>query len=68
MLNFKYDARNKSVYVDGHEHNHVVESQKEFCKQYLTALEIYCRLWVQGSKEDTLTWDGLASRLLSIRA
>ncbi|KAI2501399.1 hypothetical protein MHU86_13066 [Fragilaria crotonensis] len=63
LLNFKYDARKKSFYVDGHERDDVVQNRKEFCKQYLTELEPYCRRWVQVSKEDAMTMNGLDLRL-----
>ena len=63
LLNFKYDARKKSFYVDGHERDDVVENRKEFCKRYLTELEPYCRRWVQVSKEDAMTTSGLNLQL-----
>jgi hypothetical protein len=63
LLNFKYDSRKKSVYVDGHERDDVVENRKEFCKRYLTELEPYCRQWVQVSKEDAMTTSGLNLQL-----
>ncbi|KAI2509106.1 hypothetical protein MHU86_5354 [Fragilaria crotonensis] len=63
QLNFKYEARKKSFYVDGHERDDVVANRKEFCKRYLTELEPYCRRWVQVSKEDALAMDGLNLRL-----
>jgi hypothetical protein len=43
QLDFKYEARKISFYVDGHERDGVVANRKEFCKQYLTELEPYCR-------------------------
>jgi hypothetical protein len=63
LLNFKYDVRKKSFYVDGHERDDVVENRKEFCKRYLTELEPYCRRWVQVSKEDAMTTSGLNLQL-----
>ncbi|KAI2492861.1 hypothetical protein MHU86_21674 [Fragilaria crotonensis] len=55
LLNFKYDARRKSFYVDGHERDDVVETRKEFCKRYLTELEPYCKRWVQVPKSEATT-------------
>jgi hypothetical protein len=45
LLGFKYDARKKSFFVDGHEREDVVA--KAFCKTYLTKMEPYCKCWVQ---------------------
>ena len=59
LLNFKYNARKKSFYVDGHKCEDVVENHKECCQQYLTELELYCRRWVQVSKEVASTIDVL---------
>jgi hypothetical protein len=39
LLGFKYDARKKSFYVDGHEREDVVANQQAFCETYLTKLE-----------------------------
>jgi hypothetical protein len=55
LLNFKYDARKKSFYIDGHERDAVVETRNEFCKRYLTELEPYCKRWVQISKSQAAT-------------
>jgi hypothetical protein len=57
LLNLKDDARKKSFNIDCHERDDVVENQKEFCKQYLTELEPYCRQRV-GFKErcDEVKW------------
>jgi hypothetical protein len=42
LLNFKYNARKKSFYVDGHQRDDVVETRNKFCKCYLTDLEPFC--------------------------
>ena len=63
LLNFKYDTRKKSFYVDGHEREDVVENRKEFCKRYLTELEPYCTRWIQVSKEDASMINDLDLRL-----
>ena len=55
LLNFKYDSRKKSFYVDGHEREDVVVTRNEFCKRYLTELEPYCKRWVQVSKSEAET-------------
>ena len=52
LLNFKYDSRKKSFYVDGHEREVVVVTQNEFCKHSLTELEPYCKRRVQVSKSE----------------
>jgi hypothetical protein len=49
LLEFHYNARKKSFYVDGHEREDVVADRTSFCKQYLTEYEPYCRRWVQLS-------------------
>jgi hypothetical protein len=47
LLGFKYDARKKSFYVDGHEREDVVANRQAFCETYLTKLEPYCKRWIQ---------------------
>jgi hypothetical protein len=41
LLGFRYDARRKSFYVNGHERDDVVANRSQFCKTYLTELEPY---------------------------
>jgi hypothetical protein len=52
LLGFHYDTRKKSFYVDGHEREDVVANQNQFCREYLTEFEPYCRRWVQMTIED----------------
>jgi hypothetical protein len=47
LLDFKYDTRRKSFYVDGHEREDVVANRQTFCETYLTKLEPYCKRWIQ---------------------
>jgi hypothetical protein len=63
LLGFRYDARRKSFYVDGHERDDVVANRTQFCKTYLTELEPYCRRWIQLSLLDTKTMKSLDIRL-----
>ena len=55
LLEFHYNARKKSFYVDGHEREDVVADRTSFCKQYLTEYEPYCRRWVQLSMNEAKT-------------
>jgi hypothetical protein len=52
LLGFQSDTRKKSVYVDGHKREDVVENRSKFCRQYLTKFEPYCRRWIQLLKEE----------------
>ena len=52
LLGFHYDTRKKSFYVDGHEREDVVATRNNFCEEYLTKFEPYCRRWVQLSVEE----------------
>jgi hypothetical protein len=52
LLGFHYDTRKKSFYVDGHECEDVVANRNQFCREYLTEFEPYCRQWVQMTIED----------------
>jgi hypothetical protein len=54
LLEFHYDTRKKSFYVDGHEREDVVANCTAFCKAYLTEYEPYCCRWLQISKEDAI--------------
>ena len=42
----------KSFYVDGHKCEDVVANRNQFCREYLTEFEPYCRQWVQMTIED----------------
>jgi hypothetical protein len=55
LLGFRYDARRKSFYVDGHERDDVVANRIRFCKNYLTELEPYCNRWIQVSISEAMT-------------
>ena len=49
-LNYKYDVRKKSYFVDGHEHKDVIDDQIRSCNHY-TKSTLPCYDWVQISKE-----------------
>ena len=55
LLGFRYDARRKSFYVDGHERDDVVANRIQFCRNYLTELEPYCNRWIQVSISEAMT-------------
>jgi hypothetical protein len=59
LLGFRYNARKKSFYVDGHEREDVVANRTRFCKKYLTELEPYCNRWVQVSLSEATTMKNL---------
>jgi hypothetical protein len=59
LLGFHYDARMKSIYVDGHEREDVVTRNKKFCREYLTKYKPFCYRWVQVSLENALAINGL---------
>ena len=63
LLGFRYDTRQKSFYVDGHERDDVVANRTHICKNYLTELEPYCSRWIQISTFETMTVTDLDIRL-----
>jgi hypothetical protein len=56
---FRYDARRKSFYVDGHERDDVVANRTLFCNNYLTKLEPYCNRWIHISIVEAMAIKGL---------
>jgi hypothetical protein len=59
LLDFKYDTRRKSFYVDGHEREDVVANRQTFCETYLTKLEPCCKRWIQCPISKATTIKGL---------
>jgi hypothetical protein len=55
-LGYKYCARKKSFYVDGHERAEQRFHRKEFTEEYLLRLEPYCHRWLQVSKDELDLW------------
>ena len=45
-LDFKYDCRRKTYYVDGHEDPDVVQYRKEYVTKYMKD-ELCCFRWIQ---------------------
>jgi hypothetical protein len=55
-LGYKYSARKKSFYVDGHERAEQRFHRKEFTEEYLLKLEPYCNRWIQVSQYEVNQW------------